>query len=201
MADFDIFSPGDIFDSRDVIKRWDELDSDHGALQDAIDEAAGSVEQWQEALEEARTSLAFREDALSEAEASGDEDEISEAESEYDDANDEVTRLERELAENEEALKDAEKAMEEWEDYEEYAALKEFVEDAENVTDWNHGATFIADDYFETYAREFADDIGATKRDAQWPLNCIDWAKATEQLQADYQEYNVNSTTYWVQQG
>jgi len=198
MADFDINSPGDVFDSRDVIKRWDELDSDHDALQDAIDEAAGMVEQWQDSLAQAERDAEEAQGILDDMDP--DTDGYGSAEIDRDDADDEVTRLKNELAENEEALKDAEKAMEEWDDYEEYAALKEFVEDAENVTDWNHGATFIADDYFETYAREFADDIGATKRDAQWPLNCIDWAKAAEQLQADYQDYNVNGTTYWVQQ-
>lgn len=197
MRDFDALNPGDVFDSRDVIEKWEELEKEHDSLQTAIDDAASTVEQWQESLTDARTSLTFREDALSEAEASGDEDEISEAESEYDDANDEVTRLERELAENEEVLKDAEREMEEWTDYDEYAALKDFVEEAENAEDWIHGATFIADDYFEDYAREFAEDIGAVKRNMEWPCNCIDWEAAAHQLKSDYTSYTLNGKEYW----
>ncbi len=198
MADFDINSPGDMFDSRDVIERWEELDSDHGALQDAIDEAAETVETWKGSLEDAEGDLQEAQRILDDMDP--DTSGYGSAEIDRDSAADEVERLKRELAENEEALKNAETEMETWTDYEEYAALKAFVEEAENVTDWNHGATFIADDYFEDYAREFASDIGAIKRDMQWPLNCIDWKKAAEQLQADYQEYTVNGDTYWVQQ-
>lgn len=188
MADFDIFSPGDRFDSRDVIERWEELDRDHGALQDAVDEAAGHLEDAQTKVEETKARIQAMEDA-------GD------MESEdYEEEQGNFTIYENELAENEEALKEAEKDLEEWTDYEEWFQLKEFVEEAENVTDWIHGAMFIADDSFEDYAREFAEDIGAIKRDMAWPCNHIDWKAAAEQLQADYQEYTVNGSTYWVQQ-
>ena len=204
MTDFDIFSPGNIFDSRDVIERWDEVSAEHDALQEAIDNAAGKVEEWQEALANAKRDAEFAETALENALGSGDDEEISTAESERDDADDEVTRLERELAENEETLKDAETAMEEWTGYEEYAALKDFVESASGYGDWDHGETFIADSYFEEYAEELAEDIcGKAVREAEWPFNHIDWEAAAEQLKQDYTSYELpgnggNTVTYWA---
>ena len=195
MRDFDPLNPGDVFDSRDVIEKWEALEAEHETLQDAIDEAAGNVETWQDALASAERDAEEAQKILDDMDP--DTDGYGSAEIDRDDADGEVDRLKRELQENEEALKDAETAMEEWTDYEEYAALKEFVEEAENAEDWLHGATFIADDYFEDYAREFAEDIGAVKRNMEWPCNCIDWEAAADQLKQDYTEYTLNGKTYW----
>lgn len=46
------------------------------------------------------------------------------------------------------------------------------------VEDWKYGATLIRDSYFEDYARQTAEDIGAIDRNASWPLHCIDWEQA-----------------------
>jgi hypothetical protein len=51
--------------------------------------------------------------------------------------------------------------------------------------DW-YPTGLIRDSYFEDYARELADDIGAIDRHAQWPTNHIDWESAAEALQEDY---------------
>ena len=62
--------------------------------------------------------------------------------------------------------------------------------------DW-YPTGLIRDSYFEDYARELAEDIGAINRDATWPNNCIDWEYAAEQLQIDYTTTEIEGTDYW----
>src|SRR4051812_49593204 len=64
--------------------------------------------------------------------------------------------------------------------------------------DWKYGATLINDDYFEEYAEEFANDIGAINREANWPLSHIDWKAAADELKGDYTEVNFDGHSYWV---
>jgi hypothetical protein len=167
MADFDIYSPGDVFDSRDVIERFEELDAEHGALQDAIDKAA-------EVLDDCRNT----------EQAAGE-----------DDGGTSETVLQADFE-----LTLAEEAMETWTEYDEYAALKKFVESANGYGDWDHGETFIADSYFEEYAEEIAEDVVGRDviQNATWPLNCIDWEAAADQLKQDYTSYEIEGKTYWA---
>lgn len=58
--------------------------------------------------------------------------------------------------------------------------------------------TLIRDSYFETYAQEFAEDIGAVKSDAQWPHTCINWAYAARELQYDYSAVDIGDNIYWT---
>lgn len=81
--------------------------------------------------------------------------------------------------------------------------LKAFVDEvAGDVADWEYGETFISDDYFETYAKETAYDIGAVDRDAAWPANRIDWEAAADDLKMDYQSFELTldgiTFTYWA---
>lgn len=62
--------------------------------------------------------------------------------------------------------------------------------------DW-YPITLIRNSYFEDYARELAEDIGAINRLATWPSNCIDWEYAAEQLQIDYSTTEIEGTDYW----
>lgn len=57
--------------------------------------------------------------------------------------------------------------------------------------------TLIRDSYFEDYAQELAEDIGAINRDATWPNNCIDWEKAASELKIDYSTVEFGGVTYW----
>ena len=59
------------------------------------------------------------------------------------------------------------------------------------------GIQIIRDSYFQEYAQELADDIGAIHRDATWPLNCIDWEQAASELQRDYTSVDFDGITYW----
>lgn len=81
---------------------------------------------------------------------------------------------------------------------EELHDLLEFQTEGESFFDWNYGTTFIRDSYFETYAREFAEDIGAIDPNANWPLTYIDWGAAAEALLADYVDVTLRGTTYWA---
>lgn len=82
---------------------------------------------------------------------------------------------------------------------EEYAKLQALCDEAEGYSrDWNYGATLINDSYFEDYARELAEDTGAVSRDAQWPLQHIDWQAAADELKGDYSAVDFDGTTYWI---
>lgn len=62
--------------------------------------------------------------------------------------------------------------------------------------DW-YPVTLIRDTYFEDYAQELAEDIGAIDKDAAWPARHIDWTAAAEELQQDYSSVEIEGTDYW----
>lgn len=80
----------------------------------------------------------------------------------------------------------------------ELETLHELASQGESLSDWIHGETLIRDDYFEDYARELAEDIGAVSSDADWPANCIDWERAARELQVDYTGLDFDGVTYWA---
>jgi hypothetical protein len=59
------------------------------------------------------------------------------------------------------------------EDAAELVALLALQSEGEGYSDWQHGATLIRDSYFEDYARELAEDIGAIPEDASWPAHQV----------------------------
>ena len=83
-------------------------------------------------------------------------------------------------------------------DQEELTALLDLQEQAEGYSDWPHGATLIRDTYFESYAQELAEDIGALNDTDQWPNYCIDWERAARELQYDYTSVEFDGVTYWI---
>lgn len=83
-------------------------------------------------------------------------------------------------------------------DAEELIALRKLQDEAEGSADWQHGETLIRDSYFEQYAEELADDIGAINSKAGWPLTCIDWKEAADQLKQDYMSVDFDGVTYWI---
>ncbi len=62
--------------------------------------------------------------------------------------------------------------------------------------DW-YPVTLIRDTYWEDYARELAEDIGAITKDARWPNRHIDWEAAANELQMDYTSTEIEGTDYW----
>lgn len=83
-------------------------------------------------------------------------------------------------------------------DAKELAALQALAEECEGYSDWQHGEILIRDSYFEEYARDLADDIGAIPADARWPLTCIDWEQAARELQYDYSLVSFDGVDYWI---
>jgi hypothetical protein len=68
----------------------------------------------------------------------------------------------------------------------------------QGIPDYEYGAAFIHEDFFADYARQLADDIGAIDDNHGWPLNCINWEQAADQLKMDYMEVQINGIDYWV---
>ena len=95
-------------------------------------------------------------------------------------------------------------ALTEWDESEEAAelkALKALAEEAEGyVPDWRHGAPLIRHSYFQAYAEELAEDIGAVdaKLAGGWPYGCIDWEKAADELKQDYTAVDFDGVEYWA---
>lgn len=81
----------------------------------------------------------------------------------------------------------------------ELSILRAFADEASGyAADWHYGERFIADSYFEDYARELADDIGAIDGNATWPLTYIDWPAAADALKQDYTSVDLDGRTFWT---
>lgn len=81
----------------------------------------------------------------------------------------------------------------------ELAALTALAKETEgHAADWLYGETLIRDSYFEDYARELAEDIGAISADQSWPNYCIDWERAARDLRMDYTSVDFDGITYWI---
>ena len=103
---------------------------------------------------------------------------------------------------SENAVEAAQTALAEWdagEEAEELKVLLALQEEAEGYAeDWHHGALLIRGSYFQTYAEELAEEIGAIDRNAKWPLSHIDWEAAAEALKQDYTSVDFDGVEYWV---
>ena len=82
-------------------------------------------------------------------------------------------------------------------DQEELDALYALQDDAECLDDWEHGATFIRDDYFSDYVEELLKEVGYIPGDLpSWVV--IDWDETADNMQADYTDFEFMGTTYWA---
>ena len=82
----------------------------------------------------------------------------------------------------------------------EMAALTSLVDALRNLggDTPENGIPLVHEAYFEDYARELAEDIGAVDREAAWPLGYIDWEAAAAALLMDYSSVDFDGQTYWV---
>lgn len=98
-----------------------------------------------------------------------------------------------------ERIKELEAQDKDEQEAEELAALKELNREGEDTfgEEWEYGVTLVHEDYFEDYAQEFAEDIGAIDRNAQWPLQYIDWEEAADALKMDYSEVDFDGQAYY----
>ena len=155
MSTDSLSNTADILDGRDVVKRFEELESERDALEAAIEDAKEAFEG-----------------------VSADDQSIAASE-----LNDELTAAGKEL--------------EDWDEdwLQEMKDLEAFID--EDSSGWRHGKTLIRERYFETYARQFAEDVGAISRDDKWPATCIDWEQAAEELKMDYTSADFAGVTYY----
>ncbi len=171
----DVNNMEDVLDVRDIIERFEELESERADLVLAIGSA-------KDVLAEANTALEGVEDneALIEA---------------RDDAQEALEDAQKDLVEWDACSHGDEAA--------EFARLTELLDDLKGNGgdhqwrgDW-YPTGLVRDSYWKEYAMEFADDIGAINKDIGWPGNCIDWDKAASQLQIDYSSVEYDGVTYW----
>jgi len=81
----------------------------------------------------------------------------------------------------------------------EWRSLYKLDQEGRDATsEWLDGEALIRDSYFEDYARELAQDIGAIGKGEVWPLTCIDWEHAARELQHDYTTVDFDGVEYWV---
>ncbi len=170
----EITNSADILDSRDIIARIEELDSERQPFVDAIEEAMEAFRKAVDALATAPKGIDYAD--LQNA--------VSDAENAVVAANDALS--------SEDGFDDSAEG-------EELAMLKALAEEGENYADdWNYGVALIRDSYFRTYAEELADDFGVVPKDVAWPMTCIDWRRAAEELKGDYTAIEFDGVTYWV---
>lgn len=102
---------------------------------------------------------------------------------------------------SDEVKAERERALAEWDngdEGQELKALKALAEEASGYPDWTYGEMLIRDSYFEDYARELAEDIGAIPKNLGWPCNHIDWEGATNALKMDYFSVEFDGVEYWI---
>lgn len=103
----------------------------------------------------------------------------------------EYLESERESAENPDEWDDSDEGQE-------LKASKALADEASGSADWTCGVMLIRDSYFEDYARELAEDIGAIPKNLGWPCNHIDWEGATNALKMDYFSVEFDGVEYWI---
>lgn len=74
--------------------------------------------------------------------------------------------------------------------------LKGYGGDEQWRGDW-YPITLIRNSYFQDYAQELAEEIGAIPKNNRWPCTCIDWEQATRELRMDYNSVEYDGVTYW----
>lgn len=84
-------------------------------------------------------------------------------------------------------------------EYEELANWLDLKEQAESYCGGRfRDCQLINEGKFVDYCQEYASDIGAILRDAEWPTNHIDWEAAADELKSDYTEIEVDGNTFLV---
>lgn len=85
----------------------------------------------------------------------------------------------------------------------ELATLQKLLDDLEGNGgdhEWNkswYPVTLIRESHFQDYAQELAEDIGAISSEHSWPLGCIDWEQAANELLIDYSSVEFDGITYY----
>lgn len=79
------------------------------------------------------------------------------------------------------------------------SALLDFDDDGPNkISEYSDGNALIRESYFEEYAQDLAEYIGAISSDLQWPMYCIDWERAARDLAVGYSSVTFLGYDYYV---
>lgn len=93
---------------------------------------------------------------------------------------------------------DALRARQDDDDLQELKALEALADEASQSPDWDYGETLIRDSYFVEYAQELAEECDMIPDNLSWPLTCIDWEQAANELKYDYMAVDFDGVTYWI---
>lgn len=95
------------------------------------------------------------------------------------------------------ARQKAESDLAEWrEEYDdEYQELVR-LRDALGECEMRDGVTLIEASSFVSYAKEYADNIGAVDSSLGWPCSCIDWEQAADELRVDFMDITYDGVDY-----
>jgi len=169
----------DIIDSRDVITRIGELESDIEMHMDEISDIVNEIADLEAEIE-----------ILNE----GDYEDVATI---IEERENNIEALRADGSNIEENIQNIRSDIEEAE--EELAPLKSLADEAEGYSaDWRYGATLIRESYFEEYAQQLAEDIGAISSDLAWPACHIDWEAAADALKMDYTSVDFDGVDYWI---
>lgn len=165
----------DLLDSRDIIERIEDLESEQDSY----------VEEYEEAKEEY--------DEL--AEENGGELEATER------LIDAINALSRYWDLPPEEIDDAVAGFRNPSDWfngdEELHQLKRLANQLEHYGDWGHGETLIRESYFEEYVEDLLKDCGDLPKDIPSYI-AIDWETTANNLKVDYTEADFDGVTYYM---
>lgn len=67
---------------------------------------------------------------------------------------------------------------------------------AEDIPDWDYGATLIPESDWEEYVEDLVKDCGYISNDVPWWI-VIDWAATADNIAADYSTVDYDGDTYY----
>jgi chromosome segregation ATPase len=160
----------DILDTRDIEDRIDELESEIESLDDERESFEDSITEIEDEISELEDNQSV------DGENQGEIDGLELDKSEY------QNRLVASVNENEEAQSE----------------LNELTNLRDSIgSEFPRGVTLIHESHFKEYAMQYADDVGAIADSHSWPLTCIDWDQAAEELQQDFSSVDLNGESYY----
>lgn len=160
----------DVIDSRDVIARVEELESEEQQLE-------SDIEMQRVELNEADEELAV-------AREHGNEKALEHAE--------------YTLKEAGVKLKQAVDALDEWDGHDELHSLRELCDEASDYSsDWTYGEQLIRKSYFTEYVQELCEDCGDVPRNMPSYL-VIDWDETADNIAVDYTEIEFDGVPYMI---
>jgi len=184
----EISNSDDVIDSRDVIARIEELESDFESAHDS--DVLSRIEALEEELKTAHE--------MELEDAKGVEGIFVEPDfDKWLESNDDPNAIE--LTELK-AVADFDTWLEQNEDddAQELKALRALADEAEGYADdWKHGATLIRETYFEEYCEDYISDIGDLPKEIPNYI-VIDWAATASNLRVDYSEVDYDGVSYLV---